>query len=560
MKFFLAVTVLLCSYGVYSQQTPKTQEELEAFLKSVQKKSDSMQNVLKNKKTTGNPNTATNGTIKPGNSKKDNDPENLKLPKKDTAALRRIPSKNFSPAEISIYITGIRTQLIKLLSADVVRSANAIAQKLQNNPLKMETTSLIAWNSGAWEEALLLITDAASRSADEIILTNAGAMLDMAGLSEISVPILRTVVRNSPNNAIAFNNLGQAYAALGQQDSALYYCGGSIKLSPQHPESNNTAGVIELIRGNKEKAQTYFENSIRGSFNIAAYKGLKSLLKDKCRIAHLIKPKVKLPEYFNQFKFKLPGQCANVQQAVIRKEEQKIFRQSLSEAIGFYQKLGKEAGQKMRQKTPEQRNAEVMNKAMKGERVFRPFQVLGGIMEAETILAYNDDFNALKHFNTENRKQYAAVEIEYKKAYDSLRKKYTRDDDEHECCGEGDVSCCNDGFCRESNTLKNKFLTRFAQLNEEWQSRNLLLEKTHLDNFLYWAYFAAIDRDDFTVRFYLHVVNYLKTLQRLDVIKILEPCHVPEDDEEEEKKDTSTVKVRDCPVAFYSFLDRQTGW
>lgn len=527
---------------------------MEDFIKNLQKRSDSMLNAAKIK-SGGN-----TGIVKNGKPKLDRAGEFQKFPgrdstkkagfpKKDTAAIRRIPAKNFSTEELNTYISKLRVQLVKILPSAAVSSAAAIAQKLQDNPYKLESASFLALQKGAWEEAVLLITDAASKSGDEIILTNAGAILDMAGISEAAVPILKTVVRISPDNAAAFNNLGQAFASLGLPDSAKYYCGGSIKLSPQHPEANNTAGQIELIRGNNQAAQAYFENSIRGSFNISAYNGLRAILKDKCRIAHLIKPKVKLPEYFNQFKFKLPRQCTNVQQAAIRKEEQNIFRQTLGEAIRFYQKQGKEAEQKLRQKSPAQYNAAMMEKVSNGKPVLRPFQVLGSVMEAETVLEYSNDFNALQHFNKENRKQYAALEIEYQKAYDSLRKKYTKENDEHECCGEGDVSCCSDGemFCRESITLKNEFLRRFAQLNEEWQSRNLLIEKTHLDNFLYWGYFAAIDKDDFTVRFHQHVVSYLNTLSRLNVIKILEPCYLPEEDDwDREKKDTSATKEKDC--------------
>ena len=51
-------------------------------------------------------------------------------------------------------------------------------------------------------------------------------------------------------------------------------------------------------------------------------------------------------------------------------------------------------------------------------------------------------------------------------------------------------------------SLKNRYLPRFAQLNEEWQSRNMLIENKYIDDLLYWCYFSAIDNDDYRGRFY----------------------------------------------------------
>ena len=291
-----------------------------------------------------------------------------------------------------------------------------------------------------------------------------------------------------------------------------------------------------MKRGNESRAQAYFENSIRGGFNVSAYAGLKHILKNKTRIAHLVRPKIKMPEYFNQFKYKLPRQQQNLVDAADVEAEQKLFRQVISDAIRKYQSMEKEAEALNRKKDPMKMNAVIQAKAARGEPILRPFQVLGGIMEAETMLDHQKDQQDLDYFNKTNRQQYKALEQQYKAKYDVIWKRYI--DKEDECCGEGDVSCCEDqSFCLETNALKKEYLPKFAQLNEEYQSRNLLIEIKHLDNLLYWSFFAAYDLDDYKVRFYQRVVNYLKTLQRLDVIKILKPCkeEVAEEKEKEEE-------------------------
>jgi tetratricopeptide (TPR) repeat protein len=533
-----------------------TAEEIEALQKKIQRMRDSVMNDPRIKKFMNEENTQLLSRVDTStriSSISKRDLEKLKLPKKDTIALRRIPRGIFTTQQINGYLANIRNSVAPLLPDDAVESAKANTKRLGNDPAKLESAAILALQTGSWEEAVVLILDAASRSGDEVLLTNAGAILDMAGLSEAAVPVLQTVVRNDPGNAAAWNNLGQAFAALGQHDSALYYCGGSIKISPEHPEANNTAGQIELIRGNKVSAKAYFENSIRGSFNLSAYRGLRTIMKEKCRITPLIKPKVKVPEYFNQFQFKLPKQCRDLREAKARKEEQQEFAKKLSKVISGFKKIAKEAEVRREQKFKSgQFNRDLMDKAMKGEPVVRPFQVLGGIMEAETLLAYLDDKEQIKPFNKNNRRQYEELEQQYKRAHDSLLKKYAGDDDE-ECCGEGDISCCDNNFCKEMNELKNKYLVLFAQLNEEWQSRNLHIERTHIDNFIYWGYLAAYDIDDFRVKFYNRAADYLTNIGMLSDVKTFEPCgQLDEEDEDEEKKkqDSATVEEPECAMAF----------
>ena len=80
----------------------------------------------------------------------------------------------------------------------------------------------------------------------------------------------------------------------------------------------------------------------------------------------------------------------------------------------------------------------------------------------------------------------------------------------------------------------------------EWQSRNLNLELKHFDNLIYWCYFSAYNEDDYRIRFYQKVVNYLKALNRLSEVKILEPC-IANDAGDVEGTPTKELKEFDCP-------------
>lgn len=92
----------LLSIALYSQQPPKTPAELEAFMKSLQKKSDSMQNAMKNK-TVGNSN-ATGGISQTAKTPTAKTIEDQKLPELDSAKAGSLPKK-FSALQNLILIS-----------------------------------------------------------------------------------------------------------------------------------------------------------------------------------------------------------------------------------------------------------------------------------------------------------------------------------------------------------------------------------------------------------------------------------------------------------------------
>ncbi|MBS1918989.1 MAG: hypothetical protein JST17_01935 [Bacteroidetes bacterium] len=538
MKAFLSVIiVLLFQLTAYAQQNPKTQKELEAYMKSLQKKSDSMLNSMK-KKSDGKTNNIP-GSIKTEKNKTNKTTESLpagqaglKLPELDSVRVRSLPKKILTPAELSTYLNNLYDQLCRKFPEDAVNSAKSIASKLGNDPAKLEAAALIGWQNGADEEAIILITKATTVIQDGLLLTNAGGILDMYGMPEKAIPVLRTVVSHAPQNVIALNNLGQAYTAIGMRDSAMYYFSRCLSLSSQHPEANNTAGYIELKRGNKEKAQSYFENSLRGSFNISAYNGLATIFKDnkdKLKIAHLIKPKVNKPEYFNQFKYnKFPRQCLNVFETATVREEFNAYKKMLNAEMNKFRVLEKEAEKNMGKNWAEEVNSKTMENVMKGKSYMRPYQLMGSVMSAEAELGYRNDIADMQKFESENREQYNQIAKEYNDAYEQLMK--------------------SSGYsCAKENELKNRYLPLFAQLNEEWQSRNMLIQNKYIDDLLYWCYFSATDLNDYRHRFYFWVKNYLYKVNGLSQVEILEPCEETETDEIEQPV-PAELKEFDCPA------------
>jgi tetratricopeptide (TPR) repeat protein len=417
-------------------------EQLKAQLQMIQKTSDSMMKAMKN------------GTVKqPGNRPQVNTSGTgitaMELPKPHTLKIYALPKKIFSLPELSTYIINLHEQLSKKLPAGMVGNAKAIANDLGNDPLKMEGAAWFAFQNGKYAEAVLLITEAATRKPnDGLLLTNAGAILDMSGLSDKAIPILRTTIQNDPKNGIAINNIAQAYCALGMIDSAMIYLNTCVRLSPEHPEANNTAGQIELARGNKAKAKTYFENAIRGGFSASAYKGLRSIDKNdknNYKIKKLINPKIKFPEHFNRYKYKLPRLCTSVDEAESVKAEQEAFIKMIKNAKETFDALRKEREKSMASISPEAYNKLVLEKINNKQPVTRPFQVMAGIVAAQTTNEYREELLEVEKFNTQNRAELNSLLKQYEVEYEAFKKYFEEKDGDYDCCGEGGNDACCTG-------------------------------------------------------------------------------------------------------------------
>src|SRR5688572_11595115 len=107
MKAISIVTAcMLLSLACFSQKTPQTPEELQAFIKSMQKKADSMQAAANIKTTSGNIGITTKQEI-PQTGK---NTQTEKLPELDSARVRKLPKTILSTTELNNYINNLYDQ------------------------------------------------------------------------------------------------------------------------------------------------------------------------------------------------------------------------------------------------------------------------------------------------------------------------------------------------------------------------------------------------------------------------------------------------------------------
>ena len=247
-------------------------------MKDVQGKKDQVSAAMKNQQ--GNSNNASfASTADPGSYA---NVDNWKFPAKNTLLLASLPKKILTKTELSTFLNDSYSIIVKKMEPGINASVQSLASKYANNITKMGESAVLGWYTDHKEEGLLLIMKAASLDPGNLLLlNNCAALLNMSGMEQIAIPILKYILDAQPTSSLALNNIGQAYAGLGATDTAMVYFGRCLKLVPEHPEACNTVAHIEASKGNKEKAIEYFEKSIKSAYSKPASLKL-SRLKKRC--------------------------------------------------------------------------------------------------------------------------------------------------------------------------------------------------------------------------------------------------------------------------------------
>jgi tetratricopeptide (TPR) repeat protein len=414
-------------------------------------------------------------------------PDIRKLPARNNSLLSSISQKIFTSAELVVYCNDLYKQLADKISPAKVKAVNEMMTKPGGNTYKYNLTAVASWYNGAAEEAILLATKAAVQNpADDVLLNNLAAMLNLGGLEQKAIPILKTLVQKYPENPMVLNNMGQAYEGLGDTETAMLYLGRCIARSPNHPEANNTAGHIELSKGNQQKAKEHFEQSLKGAYNSEASRALR-YIDPETKFSKLIRPRVRIPEYFNFYKYKLPPQCESMSQAPAAKAEHEAFKEMLSHLIKKYDDIQKEESALTSQTLLEKYSIANIH-----TQSFPPFLELGTKMLTEVWIDYSNEAMELVRYN-EN------FYVELKK----LESGYNM--------------MMNQSGCPAANA---QYLPLFANLRRDWQIKNIALQKKYLDELIYWSYLASHNIHDFRKSFYALISSALTVLHGLADTKL----------------------------------------
>ena len=509
-------------------------------------------------------NTATNGSLyaDPGDY---GNVDNWKFPVKNVAILSSLPKKILTRVELINFLNEVYTRLAKKLAPGISSSVQSIAAKYNNDGNKMSDAAIGGWYTNYREEALLLIIKAAMANPDDgVLLNNCAAMLNMGGLEQIAIPLLKYILQSYPDNGMVLNNIGQGYAGLGETDTAMYYLGRCITSEPDNVEANNTAGQIEAAKGNTGKAIEYFQQSIKAGYNKPSELKLRKIKKDS-KIGAFVKPRVKIPEYFNRLKYQFPAQCTSVENAALADAENKAFRETIGHQLdGFLHKLGELSS---RWAQLHMMGKPSYRRSTKGEFMSQPFSEFCSIMARDLLHDYLMELSAIEPQGKVGKVYMAkleSLENEYQGKYNVIKKGFEEREKEAvrlKCCGEGNISCCiADGeICNAYNGLANQYLPQFAAIWKDWQVKCLLVFKKYFDDLAYWSYLAQHNlpftndlasnptpSDDYyrMNTFYPLVTAYLGVLHSMANPRIIKPCHF---EPATATTDSLAIKEIECP-------------
>lgn len=196
----------------------------------------------------------------------DNDLSGRIFPERKTSLINALPKRVLSQSELTGFLSKLNNDLKLKLPTDKVKTTQEVIAKLGDNNLYIANSGVAAWYNNAPSEAVLLLTYAASKSPDDNTLNNCGAILNLSKMEEKAIPVLKFALSHQPDNSTLLNNVGQAFAGLGERDSAMVYFKACMLQSPSHPEAFGTAALIESERGNTEQALEYIRSAMKNGY------------------------------------------------------------------------------------------------------------------------------------------------------------------------------------------------------------------------------------------------------------------------------------------------------
>lgn len=477
-----------------------------------------------------------------------------RFPSPSPARMATVPSQPMSKGVMSSYLSNLYTAYKTKVPVAAVQAAQQAGIKLGNDPEKLGVAAVTNWYNGAPKEAILMSIAASMKNPDnKMLLNNLGALLNMGGAPYHALPILKTLVSEFPNNPMFLNNLGQAYTGAGELDTAMYYFKRCIQESPHHPEANNTAGQIEASRGNTAAAAQHFENSLKGGFNDGAQRGMNNLGNEQSfRLSKFIKPPVDQP-YFNEFKYKLPRQCQNANDAPLVRQEHEDYRNFIEGVQIAYSELSRQESEKGEAKLKKLTQA-----AMKNPMVMltlrNPIQLSAGKILMNWGIGFQEEMREHNQRIENLDQKIKDIQATYEAKREAIVKDYAERKRQYDC-GEGNGAGCaaierlSKEECQAIAALSNTTQGAIATAVADKQQKQLYMARRIFNITSYYGYLASPNKEMANAAFYKACAHYLTELEKIAGTPIIVASKCEEDKTiTQAKSESDNAKAMDCPI------------
>jgi tetratricopeptide (TPR) repeat protein len=252
-------------------------------------------------------------------------------PPRDEAELKLIPAAPLTeaalPAEIDRMIKALRAGL----DADDVADADRVLEKYAGQSAALANAAAIAWVERSPGAALLLAAEAAKANpASTNSLNTLGALLANAGYQHKGIPLLQYLAARHPDEPTVFNNLGQAWFALGDLEQAERDLARCLALSPRFGAAHASLGIIAHRRGDTAGANAHFQAAVAANYSPAARHAL-----EEANITYHLPASydrlVPRQEYFSPGHFTPPRPPRHGEEGRMKRREIQAFAEFLAE-------------------------------------------------------------------------------------------------------------------------------------------------------------------------------------------------------------------------------------
>jgi len=438
------------------------------------------------------------------------------LPAFNQERINAVPAEAYTKEKMISAVKAMKDKLYAQLSTEQRSDVNKIAAQSKDNSGYLTTASLIQWYHGNTGQALYLAANAASVHENANALNNVGAMLNLYGYEEKAIPLLEYAKKIDPDNASVLNNLGRAWLGLGDKKKAKMFYLNCVNIAPLHPEANNGLGCLYEAAGDKIKATEYFKKSIEGGFNELAGDHIQQL-DPGYNFFELVRRHHKAPEYFNQFKYKVPEELYFMQDYYKVKELHRVFREELTQLGIKYSVLIEDAEKKAEaaQKSyMENLQRSIKNGIPMKVKVY-PFALLSSKMLVQLSYYFDDArekcdkeyYTMFKELQDKKTEEFKAIDEKI-----NSMKKFGTYGEFTGCLN------CDELYkqrCREIEAAEIKYQRQMADAHKLYVEKKQLLLTGFFDEALYWYNLSPVSNEFKDVEFYRLVINYLSEVKKL---------------------------------------------
>ncbi len=441
------------------------------------------------------------------------------VPPKDEARIKKIQASPLTEANLAAFINSTHSFVQSRLKSASVSLGEKLYQDLRvkkTSPSVIGNTAAGLWVLGRVQPALYLMGKALQdEPANTDNQHNYAAMLTMSRGEPLAIPLLNKLNKQFPGNTSILNNLGQAWFNLGDLQKANLYLDSCLRIYRRHPQAAFTTTIIEISKGNKDKAVQLIKESMGETLSMDKENQLRKL-GYKLMDEDLSFPFKKNPDPLGLAGFNHPAFPKSAAEEIVVREEWASYYTEIQErslklqqqlnalrppaknnesaiaAQNYYMNNGK---------MPDMQDEPPMSFARRA-RLKLQFMEKDGGMKFRLDKALKD----LKAHHTKMKPEHQA----YSNAYQVLDRQHALQ------VGEGKA---NKDFCQQFNSLADTYLSKWNNGHEALYDEYLQQLRLKLSEEIYWLQFTK-NPEEFAVTLIQYQQQWLKGLMAVSYKEI----------------------------------------